>query len=201
MSEIFDRFAESLVMNHERWHDGTGYALELLDEASAEERAAIESLILSRGVRDWRDVEALAVLDSPAARRRLQEVKESGDEALRLALVTHAADQLGEEEASEILIKVLREKGIHDGLTGALLVIEEFHPAPVMDALLEAARDREGSVAAECAAMLLYLHGLASSPHGMEDRPFLLRFHEGGSDREAAYHELCARIDGADPIP
>jgi hypothetical protein len=193
MSVLLDRFAESLVMNHERWHDGTGYALELLDEANAEERAAIESLILSRAVRDWRDVEALAVLDSPAARRRLQEVNESGDEELRLALVTHAADQLGEEEACGILLTVLKEKGIHDGLTGALLVIEEFHPAPVMDALLEAARDREGPVAAECAAMLLYLHGLASSPHGFEDRPLLLRFHEE-AERASAFSELCGRI-------
>jgi hypothetical protein len=193
MSVLLDRFAESLVMNHERWHDGTGYALELLDEANAEERAAIENLILSRAVRDWRDVEALAVLDSPAARRRLQEVKESGDAEIRLALVTHAADQLGEEEACDILLTVLREKGIHNGLTGALLVIEEFHPAPVMDGLLKAARDREGTVAAECAAMLLYLHGLVSSPHGFEDRPFLLRFHEE-AERASAFSELCGRI-------
>lgn len=193
MSPLLDRFSETLAMNQDRWRDGTGYALELLDEANAEERAAIESLILSRAVRDWRDVEVLAVLDSPAARRRLREVYESGDESLRLALVTHAADQLGEEEACGILITVLKEKGIHDGLTGALLVIEEYHPAPVMEALLEAARDREGPVAAECAAMLLYLYGLASSPHGFEDRPFLLRFHEE-AERSSAFSELCGRI-------
>jgi len=193
MSVLLDRFADSLVMNHERWHDGTGYALELLDEANAEERAAIESLILSRAVRDWRDIEALAVLDSPAARQRLREVYESGDAGLRLALVMYAAEQFSEEEASGILVPILKEQGIHDGLTGALLVIEEFHPAPVMDALFEAARDREGPVAAECAAMLLYLHGLASSPHGFEDRPFLLRFHEE-TERATAFSELCGRI-------
>ena len=193
MSVLLDRFSESLVMNHDRWHDGTGYALELLDEANAEERAAIESLILSRAVRDWRDVEALAVLDNPAARRRLREVYESGDTGLRLALVMYAAEQFSEEEVCGILVPILREKGIHDGLTGALLAIEDFHPAPVVDALFEASRDREGPIAAECAAMLLYLHGLASSPHGFEDRPFLLRFHEE-AERTSAFHELCARI-------
>lgn len=193
MSVLLDRFAESLVMNHERWHDGTGYALELLDKANAEERAAIENLILSRAVRDWRDIEALAVLDNPAARRRLREVYESGDTGLRLALVMYAAEQFSEEEACGILVPILKEKGIHDGLTGALLVVEEFHPAPVMDALFEAARDREGPVAAECAAMLLYLHGLASSPHGFEDRPFLLQFHEE-AERATAFSELCGRI-------
>lgn len=193
MTQLLDRFSESLAMNQDRWRDGTGYALELISEANDEERAAIESLLLSRGVRDWRDVEALAVIDSPAARRRLREVYESEDDELRLALVMYAAEHFSEEEASGILVPILKEKGIHNGLTGALLAIEEFHPAPVMDALFKAARDREGPIAAECAAMLLYLHGLASSPHGFEDRPFLLRFHEE-TERATAFSELCGRI-------
>lgn len=196
MSDLLERFSESLVMNHDRWHDGEGYALGLLDEATDAERSAIESLILSRAVQDWRDVEALAVLGTDAARKKLREAYEGGDPSIRLALVMHAADHLTEEEACGVLVPLLKEKGIHDGLTGALLVIEEFHPAPVIEALLDAARDREGPVAIGCAAMLLYLHGLASSPHGFEDRPFLLRFLEA-SERAAAHEELRARIASA----
>ena len=196
MSDLVERFSGSLVMNHDRWRDGEGYALGLLDEATEEERAAIESLILSRAVRDWRDVEALAVLSTEAARKKLREAYESGDAAIRPALVMHAADHLTEEEACGVLVPLLKEKGIHDGLTGALLVIEEFHPAPVIGALLDAARDREGPVAIACAAMLLYLHGLASSPHGFDDRPFLLRFLDE-TERAAAHDELRARIADA----
>ena len=193
MSDLVDRFSESLAMNLDRWRDGEGYALGLLDEATDTERAAIESLILSRAVRDWRDVEALAVIGTEDAGRKLREAFAVGDTGLRLAIVMHAADHLTDEEACGVLVPILKEKGIHDGLTGALLVIESFHPAPVIEALFDAARDREGAAAAECAAMLLYLHGLASSPHGLEDRPFLLRFHED-SERAAAYQELRARI-------
>lgn len=200
MSDLVERFSESLVMNHDRWRDGEGYALGLLDEASGADRAAIERLILSRAVRDWRDVEALAVLGTEAARKKLREAFQGGDAAIRLALVMHAADHLTEEEACGVLLPILKEKGIHDGLTGALLVIEDFHPAPVIEALLDAARDRDGAVAIACAAMLLYLHGLASSPHGFDDRPFLVRFLEA-SERAAAHDELRAKIAAASVKP
>lgn len=200
MFELVERFSESLVMNHDRWRDGEGYALGLLDEASDADRAAIESLILSRVVRDWRDVEALAVIGTEEAGRKLREAFESGDTGLRLAIVMHAHGHLTDEEACGVLLPILKEKGIHDGLTGALLVIEDFHPTPVIEALLDAARDREGDVAIACAAMLLHLHGLASSPHGFDDRPFLLRFLEA-SERAAAHDELRAKIAAASVKP
>jgi len=59
-------FVESMVMNPERWHGGTGYDLGLLETATKEGLARIEPLLLSRGVQDWRDVEAL----SPRSTRR-----------------------------------------------------------------------------------------------------------------------------------
>lgn len=192
MSSLVDRFRESMVMNHERWHDGTGYDLSLLEEATPEEFRQIEDLLLAGGIRDWRDVEALAALDTPRARERLRETLVAGDEELRLALATHAAHLFSEDELCGILLPILREKGIHDGLVGALLVVEEFHPAPVMRALLEGARDREGPVAAEFATMLLYLNGKIASLYDFSERPFLLRFHD--EDRREVFRELCERI-------
>jgi hypothetical protein len=192
MSSLVDRLRESMVMNHERWHDGTGYDLSFVAEATPEEFRQIEDLLLAGGVRDWRDVEALAALDTPRARERLREALIAGDEDLRLALATHAAHLFSEDELCGILLPILREKGIHDGLVGALLVVEEFHPAPVMRALLEGARDREGPVAAEFATMLLYLNGKIASLYDFSERPFLLRFHD--EDRTEVFRELCERI-------
>lgn len=195
-SPLVERFRESMVMNHERWHDGTGYDISLLGEATPEEFLQIESILLSGGVRDWRDVEALAAIGTPVARERLRETYARGGGRLRLALAVHAAGHFTEEELCGILLPALRESGIHDGLVQALLVVEDFHPAPVMRALLEGARDREGPVAAEFATMLLYLHGKIESLYDFSERPFLLRFHD--EDRGTAYRELCARI-GAEP--
>jgi len=196
-SPLVERFVESMVMNHERWHDGSGYDLEALREANAEESRQIESLLLSRGVRDWRDVEALAALATPEARERLRGVLQQNDEPLKLSLVLHAPEVLSEEEAVGVLLPVLRERGIHDGLTEALLAIEDFHPGPIREALLEGVLHREGPVAYEFAAMLLLIHGKITSVYDMEERPFLLRFHE--EDRSAAVRELCERIGEAVP--
>ena len=63
-----ERFAASMAIGYDEWHDGIGYDLTALAEASQAERGAIESLLLPRAEQDWRDVEALAALDTPAAR-------------------------------------------------------------------------------------------------------------------------------------
>lgn len=187
-----ERFAESMRMNRDRWHDGEGYALDLLDEATPEERARIESLILSRTLADWRDIEALACLDSPEAKDKIRRTWETGDPELRLAIILHAPDLVGESEKTELLVSVLRERGIHEGFTQAMLIVETFHPPEVIEVLLHGAREREPAIAYDCAAMLLTLHGIIESPYDFSERPFLLRFVE--EDREEAYRELCERI-------
>lgn len=40
-----ERFERSMVMDFDKWHDGTGYDLRALHEASAEERAEIEAVL------------------------------------------------------------------------------------------------------------------------------------------------------------
>ena len=57
-----------MVIDYEKWHDGVGYDLDAIREASQDERQAIEILLFNRGTRDWRDVEALAALDTARAR-------------------------------------------------------------------------------------------------------------------------------------
>lgn len=189
---LVGRFLQSMEMNHERWHDGVGYDLDLLRSAGPEEREQLESLLLGGGVRDWRHVEALAVLDSPKARAALRRAFEIGDDELRIALLSHAPGIFDEEEHTSVIVSALGKTGIHDGLTQALLLVEDFHPPEVIDALLRGVLNRDGATAGEFAAMLLYLHGKAAEPYDMEHRPFFLKFQD--DDRAGLFRQLCERI-------
>jgi hypothetical protein len=192
---IVERFRESMVMNHERWHDGTGYDLHLLAEASSAELASIESLLTSRGVHDWRDAEALAALGTPTAHAALTRAFENGDEELKISLISHAPEIFNEEQRTGVLVNALREAG--PGLTQAMLLAEEWHPQPVIEALMEGVRAHDGVTAGEFAMMLLFLHGQADSVYDMSQRGFILRFQD--EDREMLCRELCARIGTAKP--
>lgn len=192
---MLERFRESMVMNHERWHDGTGYDLTLLAEASPAERAGIESLLVSRGVQDWRDAEALAALGTEGAHAALLRAFRNGDDELRLALIGHAAELFSSEQRSDVLCKALREPG--PSLTQALLLAEEWHPPPVIAALMHGVCTHDGVTAGQFAMLLLVLHGLADSVYDMSQRGFILRFQD--EDREMLCRELFARIGSQDP--
>src|SRR5262245_55779768 len=70
---LIERFRQSMRIDYEKWHDGIGYDMSLLEIASPAERKVIEVMLLVRGANDWRDVEALARLNTPAARRTLKQ--------------------------------------------------------------------------------------------------------------------------------
>jgi len=62
------RFIESMNIDFEKWHDGIGYDIDALKEKNNEERKEIERILIDRDRRDWRDIEALAILNTPVAR-------------------------------------------------------------------------------------------------------------------------------------
>lgn len=185
------RFERSMVMDYERWHDGTGYDLEALQSASAEECRQIESLLVSRGARDWRDVEALAALGTTRATSVLQKVLKGPDTALALAAARHAPELSSDEELAALMVAVIGNPQNEDGLTAALLEAERLHPPAVVDALLRGTLERDGATAMQFAALLLFVHGKADSPYDWAQRPFLLEFAtEDRAAREAAHHRL-----------
>lgn len=193
-----ERFRRSMVIDYEKWHDGIGYDLDALRAASPAERAAIESLLLGHGVADWRDVEALAALDTPQARAALQAAKKSSDSRVRAAVLDYAPGLLTDAERTAALVRLLETAEFFDGLTQALDQVEEFHPPEVVDALFRGALHRKGEVAVHFAAMLTFLHGKAGEAFDWEQRPFFLRFNTPDrAGRETVFRELCARI-GAD---
>ncbi|MFO0706355.1 MAG: hypothetical protein U0412_05840 [Nitrospira sp.] len=195
------RFEHSLSLNYEQWHDGIGYDLDAIRDASPEDRAAIEARLLRDGVRDWRDVEALALLDTPAARKALDRVTGSQRHELALAVARYAPHRLTEDALTKILVAALQRAQLYGGLTQALELAETHHPFAVMDALWRGALEREGEAAVHYAALLMFLHGKADTPFDWAQRPFFLTFNtDDRAARERAFQELCRKTGvAADP--
>lgn len=190
-----DRFRRSMVMDYEKWHDGIGYDLKLLKTATSEELVEIENLLVARGVDDWRDVEALATLDSPRARVALRAASKSSKQEVRIAVSSYAAQLLSPDERTQTLVAALQVAEIYGGLSSTLLEVECFHPPPVVAALLRGVLARGGDIATHYAAMLMFLHRQATSAFDWDQRPFFLKFNtDDRSVREAMFRELCTKI-------
>lgn len=191
-------FERSMLIDYEKWREGIGFDVALIAQATDAERAEIERILTERPVEDWREVEALAALDTPKAREVLQRASQRGGHKVAMALNTYAPHLLDEQQRIASLVAALGHADVYGGLTQALMQVEEFHPAEVIAALWKGLR-RDGREPVHFAAMLMYLHGQARSSFDWELRPFFLKF---GSDdeveRERAYVELMDKI-GDDP--
>jgi hypothetical protein len=193
------RFEASMIMDYEKWREGIGYDLDALHAASPAERQRIESLLIAQDPVGWREVEALAALDTPRARRALVKAMKEGNAEVRMAVTRHAPQLVPDDTRLDSLLKALRTAEFYGGLSQALDEVEENHPPEVMDELLRGLLEREGGVAVHFAAMLFYLHGKATEPFDWAHRPFFLRFHtDDPGERLAVYQELCL-ILGIDP--
>ncbi len=194
--DAMHRFRRSMVMDYEKWHDGTGYDLAALASATPLERAQIEILLLARTPEDWRDIEALAKLDTPRARAVLARMLAAdGPVALQLAVLQYGRCPVPDAQRGAVLLRALATADFYAGLTQALDMVAAFHPSEVVAGLWQGLGSREGPVAVHFAAMLCFVHGLADSPFDMAQRPFFLRFHcTRGPAREAAIAELRQRI-------
>lgn len=190
------RFEESMAIDYEKWHDGIGYDLSQIELANAEERKTIEMLVVFHKPRGWRDVEALAALDTPRTRQTLRETLEDGDAELRAAVLRYAPGVATPIERTESIVRALQTAAPYAGLSQTLDQVAEHHPAEVIDALLRNALTREGAVACHLAAMLMYVHGKAAEPFDWAQRPFFLRFNtEDRGEREQIFRELCEKIE------
>ncbi len=195
------QFLASMVIDYEKWHDGIGYAVDSLVAASPAQRTAIESMLLARGISDWRDVEALAVLDTPRAREALVKLHALGSTELRLAVERHAPDLVGGDERTRSMVQAIASADLGNGLSQALDAAAEFHPPAVIDALFAAALARDGQTACLAAGMLWHVHGHSDETFDWDQRPLFLRFNtDDHAERIAAFRELCGLL-GVDPQP
>lgn len=184
-----------MVMNHEKWHDGIGYDISLFDKATPAELEAIETILVSRGVSDWRDAEALASLDTERSRDALKRAFESGSNEIRFVISRYAPDLAATKERADALVEILHNAPLFGALSGALDEVVDFHPPSIIEALFEGLREREGEVAVHFAAMLFHLHGKSEEPFDLEHRDFFLRFNTAVSEeRDKAIQELLELI-------
>ena len=68
---LFMRFANSMVIDFDKWRNRVGYDLDALRIASPTEKDSIERMLIRLGVNDWRDVEALAMFKTPRSEAAL----------------------------------------------------------------------------------------------------------------------------------
>ncbi|WP_414662266.1 hypothetical protein [Horticoccus sp. 23ND18S-11] len=198
---VLRRFRDSMAIDYEKWHDGIGYDLSVLPEADAADRETIESILVGRADRDWRDVEALAALNTPGGNAALRAAFTRGNAEIRGAVLRYAPELVAEDEKLTSIVAALRTADFYGGLTAALDEVEEFHPPGIIAELFRGALTRTDGVPVHFAAMLMFLHGKASEPFDWGQRPFFLRFNtQDRAEREAVFRELCEKV-GVDPLP
>ncbi len=191
----FRRFERSMVIDYEKWHDGIGYDLEALDDADEEELKTIEIVLINHHPLDWRDIEALARLDTSRARDALRSAIDGEELEIQLSVLMYSPQLVSDIEYTEILIRALRTTKFYGGLTQALDLVADFHPPEVVTELHRGVLEREGEVAVHFAAMLLFINGRSDDPFDMDQRPFFLKFNtEDATERREAYRELCRMI-------
>jgi hypothetical protein len=189
------RFEKSMEIDYEKWHDGIGYDLDAIRLASQTERETIEQMLIHHSPREWRDIEALAQIDTKNARKTIKNAIKDPDPAVRVAVTRYAPNLVTNNQRSHSAIEALQHAKIFGGLSQVLDDIEEYHPAEVKDALIKGLLSREGDVAVLFAAMLFYLYGKAKEPFDMKQRPFFLLFNtENKEKRLRAFRELCKQL-------
>lgn len=194
------RVLDSMVMDLERWHDGIGYDMAALAEMSGDERDELESILLSRGVNDWRDVQALAALNTERSLAALSRTSESGVLSATLTVAQQVPELAESDEKTAGIVAALEQTQWFEGLGPALELAAENPSPAVIAALWRGLETRGGDVAVHFAALLTYLHRLASEPFDMEQRSFFLTFNtDDPQQRRAAIDELRARIARVQP--
>ncbi|UCE96698.1 MAG: HEAT repeat domain-containing protein [Candidatus Bathyarchaeota archaeon] len=189
------RFEASMAIGFEEWHDGIGYDIEALRTASQAERDAIEQILINHSPRDWRDIEALAEINTKCARETIKEAMKDPNPVVRVAVTRYAPDLVTDNERTQSLTDALQDIEPFWGLSQVLAEVEIYHPEEVKEALIKGLLNREGEVAVHFAAMLFYLFGKAKEPFDWGKRPFFLRFNtEDSKERVKVFRELCQKL-------
>jgi hypothetical protein len=193
----FGRFVASTRLDHDRWRDGVGYDLKALEEIAVAERAQALEMLTGREI-TWREVEALAVMDLPAAREAVDAASKhylSFDTRLAAAAVMHRQGRLPEIES--FLCRELRNIWKPtDGLERALGMAREHPTGAVKQALLYASYNGT-ECAPHCAAMLCYLCNVTDDPFDWNLRPVFLKLglHNNYYERKEGFEKLCALVN------
>ncbi|MBL8294340.1 MAG: hypothetical protein JNN08_21015 [Bryobacterales bacterium] len=190
-SPLVRRFQESMEIDYRKWHDGIGYDIGIIRKASEEERSQIEAILVARGVRDWRDVEALVAVGSERATKLVKEAVQSRDHSVSIAVLEHAGHLVAPQERSAALVAAFERAELGSGLAEALRHVRKFHPPEVIDALLRGIIHRE-EYAPLFAGAVLHLHSRGKAGFDSDLRPLASTFR--GDARKTSFRTLCTKI-------
>ncbi len=113
-SGAYQLFLDSMVMDFDKWHDGTGYGLKALKRLGSEERVSIEKLLIGnlKQAADWRDLNALAALGTTSARAAVNKARYHNNTkvrnyALRICLNTQDSKDMTKKDIAELEEQVI----------------------------------------------------------------------------------------------
>lgn len=194
----YDRFMESMKIDFYKWHDGIGYDLDALNELDNHELKQVEELLISRKDSDWRDVEALAALNTPFSIQALRDTLASPNLECRLMAVRYLKDLNIEDHIEEVVVRTLPETSIGDGMSYALMLAKLYQTENICRAVLRSALTGKDDIRVHCAAMALYLYGISKSDFDT-DFKIIYEFHEKDLEaRKRIFERLCAMV-GVNP--
>jgi hypothetical protein len=195
-SPAWARFLASVVPVWKHWRDDQTYDLTALAMMPAEEREELVELLTGREV-TWREVEALAVVDTPEARAAVDAASKhhlSIDTRLAAAEVLHQQGRLPELDV--FLARQIRHLDRPQNGLKRVLQLAGLHPSEVVKQALLWASYNQTACAPACAKLLLALAGAAKEPFdgAVEQMLEKLGFHNSYFDRQAAFEGLCQRV-------
>jgi hypothetical protein len=175
-SEAFQRFLASAVPEWQHWAEGQTYDLAALRAIEPKERDRALSVLTARDA-SWREVEALAVIDT------------------RLAAARVASERDPSFDLDSFLARQIRR--LHNPAEGLARALElaRLHPTPTIRQALLWASYNTTDCAPHCARLLLELTG-AADPGDAAIQPMLdkLGYHNSSFDREEAFESLSRLV-------
>jgi hypothetical protein len=199
-SAAMTRYLQSMHIGFIEWHDGIGYALDALKQFTPHELSFIENLHIQRKHEDWRDVEALAALRTPAAIQALKDDLVSPNYDCRLFAVRYLKEMEILDKVDQVVMATLPLTRIGDGMTLALSLAEDYPSEAIKNIVLWCCLNGNESIRVHCAAMALYLYGVTSVNFDVNQK-IVYEFHEPDrAKRIEPFTRLCQMIK-IDPVP
>lgn len=197
-NEPMDKFLKSMNISYEAWRNGDSYDLNALKALSPAEIQEVEKILISRKDEDFRDIEALAALGTPAAIQALKDCLNSPNLSNRFHAVKCLKDAGIEDRVEETILNTLHLTRIGYGMVEGLRLAKEYPTEPVKRRLIWCTLHGTDDIRAHCAAMALYLHGKASSEF---DNKQQIIFRVGAKNKELGnkvFPEFCELL-GVNP--
>lgn len=115
--------------------------------------------LIQRKDQDWRDVDALAALGTPAAIQALIDCLTSYNNNAKLFAVQHLKEMEIVDQVEKVIIETLPGTKIGDGLTYALSLAKKYPTEAIRRAVVWCSLNGNDDIRIHCAAMALYLYG------------------------------------------